>query len=93
MSYNPASPAYLSKPGTTLPVGTTPLPITVYTTYGACTNDVSSATAATPACLHVRHGSLLPPLPPGTYLTKAVMLAPKGLRTPTTATVQVTLTA
>jgi hypothetical protein len=33
-----------------------------------------------------------PPLPPGTYLTKAVMIAPKDVRIPTPAKIQVTLT-
>jgi hypothetical protein len=35
----------------------------------------------------------MPPLPPGTYETKAVMLQPKGVHVSTPPTLRVTLTA
>lgn len=93
VSYDPGWLTCLSAPGTTLPVGTTRVAITVGTTYYQCSEHAGSAVTDMPACLHRRHGPTMPPLPPGTYATKAVMLQPKGVRAPTPAAVQVTLTA
>ena len=90
--YDPGWLACLSLPGTILRVGTTRLRIVVSTRYNACTNDAPTATHYLPACLRVRHGSPLPTLPRGVYVTKAAILQPKGVRIPSPAPVLVTLT-
>lgn len=83
----------LSVPGTKMPVGTMTMPITVATTYNACTSRAGSATADDPACIHGKHGAAgMPPLPPGTYSTQAAILLPDGVPVSTPNTVDVTLT-
>lgn len=86
--YRPAWPDCLTF--TTLPTGTTRVPIRVDTTYGGCAR---IAVGRLPACHRTSDGPRMPPLPPGRYVTKAVMLAPKGVRIPTPATIQVTITS
>jgi hypothetical protein len=75
-----------------LRAGTTRLPITVRTTYGRCTPHAAAATAAMPACLRDGSRTVMPPLPPGNYRTKVVMLTPKGVRIPSPPSIEVTLT-
>jgi hypothetical protein len=45
-----------------------------------------------PTCLHDSDGLMMPPLPPGTYTTKADILEPDGVRVPPPPPIQVTLT-
>jgi hypothetical protein len=91
--YAPVWAGCLSLPGTTLPVGTTRIPISVRSTYNACTQHAGSATADMPACLHGRDGAIMPPLPPGSYTTRTVMIEPKGVPVPTPNAIHVTLTS
>jgi hypothetical protein len=76
----------------TVSVGVTRIPILVRTTYDECTPHADAATARTPACLHSSDGSMMPPLPPGSYATKAGILEPEGVRVPAPPPIQVTLT-
>lgn len=93
IAYDPFWTACLSSPGTTVPVGTTHIPIKVQTAYSQCTGDARSVTVQTPACLNTRHGTPMPPLPPGRYMTKAVMLSPAGMRGTTQKQVPIILTS
>lgn len=93
VSYDPAWESCLSFPGTTLPVGTTRIPIKLSTTYNACTQDAGSATADLPACLPSRGDSIMPPLPPGSYTTMTAMLDPKGVHLPSPEPIKVTVTS
>jgi hypothetical protein len=72
---------------TTVPAGTTHVPIRVATTYGGCAR---MAVGDLPACLRTTHGP--PPLPPGRYVTKVVTLAPKGVRIPAPPPIRVKVT-
>jgi hypothetical protein len=90
----PYAPAWaLCLTGTTLAVGTTRIPISVRTRYNACTQYAGSATADMPACVDGRNGEIMPPLPPGSYTTRTVVLKPKGVPVPTPNTIHVTLTS
>jgi hypothetical protein len=64
------------------------LPVTVATTYSACTQAAGQATSAVPACGHGRQ--VMPPLPPGRYRT---VLLSTGFPFPAPAPVQVTLSS
>jgi hypothetical protein len=90
VGFNPGWLGCLSVPGTVLPVGTTRQQIHVYTTYQACSQDAQQASDDAPVCLA---GPRMPPLPPGKYVTKAVMLQPDDMELPTPPPTEVTLTS
>lgn len=94
VSFEPGWAACLTIPGTVLAAGTTRLQISVPSTYQQCTQNPSSGSPDSPACLHTAdNGSFMPPLPAGTYRTTVAMLSPKGVTIPATPSVQVTLTS
>jgi hypothetical protein len=83
-------------PGTTVQPGTSRMPITIQTTYPACTPTPRSATARMPACLRPgphRYADMPPPLPPGHYFTKTVALSPEGAEVNTSPPIKVIITS
>jgi hypothetical protein len=85
--YYPASPLIACPPMVQLVPGVTRVPITVVTTYQACTQSSSSST--TPEVPSCAGGP--PPLPAGTYHTKVITTGlPPDMATPNV--VRVTLT-
>jgi hypothetical protein len=77
--FNPITPTVACPPSVKLAPGLNRVPITVLTTYVACTRTKSSATPQLPACL--RTGQ--PPLPPGSYVTKTLIVGlPRGSQVP-----------
>lgn len=80
-------------PGTAVRPGTSRLPVTIQTTYPACTPHVRPASARLPVCLHPDHNPTEPPLPPGIYFTKTVALSPPGTSVITPRPMRVIITS
>jgi hypothetical protein len=84
--FNPITPTVACRPSVRLSPGLNRLRITVLTSYNACTQTKASATPQMPPCLATGQ----PPLPPGGYTTKTVILGlPRGSQVP--AAIHVTL--
>lgn len=70
IAYDPAIAAVACRPTVHLKPGLNRFPIRVRTTYGSCAQDPRGVTEGHPRC--TAHGP--PPLPPGRYSTKLVVL-------------------
>jgi hypothetical protein len=81
------------KGGTAVQPGTSRMPVTIQTTYPACTPHARSASARLPMCLRPHRDPTAAPLPPGHYFTKTVAIPPEGTSVITSHPVMVTISS
>jgi hypothetical protein len=79
IGFSPASAAVLCPTDTEIPVGVSRYPVTVATTYNACSQIPAQATSRFPACIGPNRNEM-PPLPPGIYHTVTLMPSPFKVR-------------